>query len=695
MIIRLLVVVLGLSAAPVAVFAGSARVATSADSALTAPADSALTAPVATAKPVLTLPEVRVELERALSDARRALPTAFVTELAAGASGRAVESLPELLDQAAGVHVDQYGGLGAFSTVSLRGAAPGQVTVLLDGVPLTSAAHAEVNLSDLPVSAVDRVEIYRGLAPLALGAATPGGAINLVTRSTPVRELSLAAGSFGTWEGRGTTGIKRGALSAMIHAGYLGSDGDFRYFDDNGTPYNPADDAMVARANNRLDTWTALAALGYEPSARLRLDAGGHLFTKRQGVPGSSAAPALETSLDFDRALGHAGLSWSIARGGPVLRAHAALDRERTQFRDPAGELGQGRHSTDDRIASGEGTLALEWETPGGWLALESGAALRDERADLTDSADGAPDPPQSTRRTRGAVVSARLRPLGAWLTLHAAQRWDRIDDRLASTGVAGRVTLAAVSRALDTPQLGARVVAPLGFEARANWTRAQRVPTFDELFGRQGSIVGNPALGPEQVETWDAGGAWSRGLGAGRHAEVTWSHFESQAEDLIVYQRAFQLVRPANMARADIRGEELSATLGVGRLVAEGSFTWQTAIDRSPFPFWYGRPLPLRPARQAYGRLAWRHRSFQLTGNVQYIGDNYLNPGARGLVPSRTIAGASITLLPFGSELALTVEGKNLGDNQIEDVAGFPLPGRSLFVSCTYRGAPASAPQP
>ena len=204
MIIRLLVVVLGLSAAPVAVFAGSARVATSADSALTAPADSALTAPVATAKPVLTLPEVRVELERALSDARRALPTAFVTELAAGASGRAVESLPELLDQAAGVHVDQYGGLGAFSTVSLRGAAPGQVTVLLDGVPLTSAAHAEVNLSDLPVSAVDRVEIYRGLAPLALGAATPGGAINLVTRSTPVRELSLAAGSFGTWEGRGS-----------------------------------------------------------------------------------------------------------------------------------------------------------------------------------------------------------------------------------------------------------------------------------------------------------------------------------------------------------------------------------------------------------------------------------------------------------------------------------------------------------
>ena len=260
---------------------------------------------------------------------------------------------------------------------------------------------------------------------------------------------------------------------------------------------------------------------------------------------------------------------------------------------------------------------------------------------------------------------------------------------------MAGRVTLSAVSRELDTPQLGARAVAPLGFAARANWTRAERVPTFDELFGRQGSIIGNPGLGPERVETWDAGGAWSHRLGAGRHAELMWSHFESRARDLILYQRAFQFVRPYNVARADIHGEELSVTLGAGRLAAEGSFTWQTAIDRSPIPFWYGRPLALRPGRQAYGRLAWRGRSLELSGNLQYIGDNHLNPGGRGLVASRTIAGASVTLLPFGSDLALTVEGKNLGDNQIQDVAGFPLPGRSLFVSCTYRGARAPAPQP
>ena len=139
------------------------------------------------------LPEFRVESERIRSEARRRLPTAFVTELRTGESGRALETLSEVLGEAAGVRILQYGGLGAFSTVSLRGAPPGQVAVYLDGVPITSAAHGVVNLADLPATAVERIEVYRGLTPLEMGPATPGGAINLVTVSSPeLREIRTA-----------------------------------------------------------------------------------------------------------------------------------------------------------------------------------------------------------------------------------------------------------------------------------------------------------------------------------------------------------------------------------------------------------------------------------------------------------------------------------------------------------------------
>lgn len=648
---------------------------------------------------VVLLPEVRVDRERPLSDARRRLPTGFTSDLKTGASGRAVETLAEVLNETAGVHVDQYGGLGAFSTVSLRGAAAGQVTVYLDGVPLTSAAHGEVNLADLPITAVERIEVYRGLAPLALGVATPGGAINLVTTSAAgvhgLSELRVARGSFGTWEARGTAGTRRGALSALLHAGYQGSGGDFRYFDDNGTPFNTADDSTSARVNNRFDAATAVATLVWEPRAGLKLLAREDLFSKAQGVPGTGAVVARNTRLDFLRSLSHVDLSWAGSRLRPTLRARAALDDERTRNRDLTGELGSGRHDTKDRLSSGELSLGLDWAAPGGWLVLESAGMLRRERADLSDAADGQPDPPRSRRLTRGAMLGMRLKPLGDRLTLHGARRWDQIEDRLNSVGVAGVLSSTEVARELDAPQLGARLTGPLGLEARANWARASRAPTFEELFGRAGSIVGSPSLKPERAENRDAGLAWAGTFGGGARAGVEWAHFESRAEDLVLYERVYQFVRPRNIARALIRGEELSLTLNAGSISGAGSFTWQSAIDQSPIPFWNGKRLALRPGRQAFGRIAWRGRAVRLGATLQYVGDNYLNPSNRDRVASRTIAGASIALTPFGHDLALTVEGKNLGDNRIADVGGYPLPGRSVFVSCGFRSASPGATQP
>jgi outer membrane cobalamin receptor len=113
----------------VAVGSAPAAVPAAADSAAVAnaAADSVRAASQADSI-VLTLPELRIERERALGEARRRLPTAFVSEIATRRSSRALETLSEVLGEAAGVHVDEYGGLGAFSTVSLRGAPPGQVS---------------------------------------------------------------------------------------------------------------------------------------------------------------------------------------------------------------------------------------------------------------------------------------------------------------------------------------------------------------------------------------------------------------------------------------------------------------------------------------------------------------------------------------------------------------------------------------
>ena len=54
--------------------------------------------------------------------------------------------------------------------------------------------------------------------------------------------------------------------------------------------------------------------------------------------------------------------------------------------------------------------------------------------------------------------------------------------------------------------------------------------------------------------------------------------------------------------------------------------------------------------------------------------------------VARRTLTSTWLSVAPPGWPLRLVLESKNLGDQQAADVAGFPLPGRSVFLACASR---------
>lgn len=634
---------------------------------------------------VVLLPGIAVDRDRPLSPARKRRPTAFVSELPVRANGRAVETLSEVLSAAPGVHVVNYGGVGAFTSVMLRGAPAGQVAVYLDGVPMHSASQTVVNLSTLPTSALETVEVYRGGSPLLMGAARPGGAVHLVTREGPgASELSFARGSFDTWEARGTGGFARGNVSGWVHGSYQGTAGDFAYHDDNGTPFNPNDDETSVRRNNRFDAGTGSARIAWKPNAAWQLAARGHALRSMKGFPGIGSTPALDAHYGNERWIGQGDVTRSLAGDGRVI-LEGSLDRERSRFSDADGELGVGYHDTDDRFASEN--VAARFESPRLPFGVEvqSGVSQRTERADLHDAADGRPDPPQSRRLTRGLAVEGRMSP---WRRLQIAggQRWDRIDDELHANGLGWRIETSDVTRDVSAQQLGARLDVAYGLEVRANWSRGVRVPDFTELFGNQGAVVGNPALLPERTESRDVGAAW-HGVFGRWAATLDYAHYASDAEDLIVYVRnSPSSAKAQNVSRARIRGDELALTLRVPwGFSASGAVTWQSAIDVGSVPFWYGKQLPQRPAVQSYARIEWRGGPLMLSSDVQHMGDNYLDRYNRYIVSSRTLVGAVVDY-GFTSGLHLMLEGKNLGDNRVADVAGYPLPGRSLYAGVRWR---------
>jgi iron complex outermembrane receptor protein len=640
--------------------------------------------------PVLTVPEVVVSGERA-SDVSRIAPTAAATSRPFDRSAGAALTLAEALGSMAGLHVTDYGGLGGFSTVSMRGLPSNHVAVLVDGVPLSSASGGSFNLAAIPAAAIGRIDAYRGGSPLLLGVSAPAGAINLVTLASPlVQDVAIQRGTYETWDVRGAIGVERGPFALQLLGSGFTTRGNFVYHDRNGTDLDPSDDGDSLRLNNRRDVWTALAAFraraaGWEVTAR------GIHHHRALGIPGTGAVPAPNPRLVE---------SWwrpmlEVARpsrgSGPGARLTAASEHRRLRFLDDRGQLAGSPFATDDRLRSEQIAVAIDRPARPWWMVVQAQASLRRDRADVRNAASGFPAPPGSRRWTRGATVDLELRPLGERVLLHAARRWERCEDHLRSAGLASTVRATDLTREIQTPQAGARVALGLGFTARANWAESERAPDFLELFGNEGAVQGNPALLPEHVITRDAGLAW-RGAFGGARLEVEGWRFSNEARDLILLVRNSQsTLKATNVSRMETRGEELSFRAVLpGGLTVGGAGTWQEARDRGSVAAWRGRKIPLRPDRELHLDVGLRRAAFALTGSVHDIDPNFTDRRNQTLVPRRRLVSAAASVSPPQLPLRATLDVRNLTDDRAADLGGYPLPGRMVYLTLEWRLGPA-----
>src|SRR6185369_6776834 len=185
--------------------------------------------------------------------------------------------------------------------------------------------------------------------------------------------------------------------------GWQGSDGDYRYHDDNGTPLDPADDVMARRVNARFDAASLFVRGGWAPSDRVQASSRVEYFRRGQGVPGPGATPALTARYAEDRTLAAGDVRWSRSTSAPAVELSGSVAREHSGLRDTNGELGYGRVDTHERFDDATG--AAELSSPARWsaLVLRAGGAVRGESARPAAPTAGLPDPPPSHRTTNSA----------------------------------------------------------------------------------------------------------------------------------------------------------------------------------------------------------------------------------------------------------------------------------------------------
>lgn len=138
--------------------------------------------------------------------------------------------LNQVLNKTTGVRIREYGGLGSAFNFSLNGFSGNQVKFFLDGVPMDSYGSA-LTLNNIPVNMAERIDVYKGVVPIELGADALGGAVNIVTNKNVNRyiDASYSYGSFNTHRAAVNTRFSgRHGFIANINAFANYSDNDYK-----------------------------------------------------------------------------------------------------------------------------------------------------------------------------------------------------------------------------------------------------------------------------------------------------------------------------------------------------------------------------------------------------------------------------------------------------------------------------------
>ena len=623
----------------------------------------------------------------------------FVAMVDVSKRSQRVEDLPAILSQLVGVRVTQYGGLGSFATVSIRGSSSSQVRTFLDGVPIDDPYLGVTNIGDLPLGGLERVEVYRGFSPPSLGGGAIGGAVQLVTRMEGAHdallsgaELTAALGSFDTQRETASLWLKPGWLRVFAHASHEQSQGDFEFVDDNGTPENDNDDETVIRVNNDFEGWNAIVrASAHVPHTALASVAY-YDAVRDNGVPGLGSFQSETARAERRRRIGQLRFDGDPLFGKQLLWwAGGFYQRANEKCLDLDSDISFLAQDTDNTIDTYGGRARTRWLVP--WLpvALETSfLGQKDTYHPINHAQDT--EGPDSWRRSMTTSVGADVYLFRDRIVLTATQRFEKNIDESYAPGRFPWLPPASEGRVehdTRSPSLGIRAQALSWLVVKGNAGRYHRLPTFLELFGNTGAVTGDATLEPEEGENWDAGLTASIApTGVVRSLFFEVGYFDNDVDNLILFFPNSQYtVKPTNVGAAHIRGWEVSAAASLAaRVDLAAGYTRLDTEDTSDIPYYRGNELPSRPRDNVHASLAYTVRALRLTYEFQFISANWLDRANLREAPSRDLHSLIVAVRTPVDGLALSVEGRNLTDERPVDVAGYPLPGRSVYSSLTYR---------
>ncbi|MDV5228125.1 TonB-dependent vitamin B12 receptor BtuB [Providencia rettgeri] len=556
----------------------------------------------------------------------------------------------DVLRRLPGVDISQSGGMGQQSSLFIRGTESRHVLVLIDGVRLNQAGiSGSSDLSQIPISLVQKIEYIRGARSAVYGSDAVGGVVNIITRrDNDGTTLNAGIGSYVYQNYNGSTQQKIGDNTTVTAAGaYTHTTGfDVEARGMTGMHPQPDKDGFLNK--------TLWLGVEHQFSSEVLAYARAYGYDNRANYDSYDDGVSLVDTRKLYSRTYETGVKYQQGNYSSSLMGN--YSRVKDYNYDP-------RHGQYSQFSSLDESQQynLQWgnsyrldkgNISGGvdyqYQNIEPGTAMANKKESV---------------KTTGLYLTGQYAPINS-VTAEAAVRADHHSEFDWHT----------------TWQSGLSWEFYDGYKIIGSYATAYKAPNLGQLYANSssewGTTLGNPNLKPEKSQQWEMGLEGVTG-------PLLWQFnaYHNDIDNLITYKYGYPISTYENIDKAKIKGIEWIGEIETG--IFQHQLTYQYIDPRNKDT---DQVLLRRAKQQVKYQLDWTMYQMNMGITYQYVGQRY---DVDALGNRLKVGGYSVwditAAYPITSHLTIRGKIANMFDKDYETAYGYRTAGREYFLTGTY----------
>lgn len=565
---------------------------------------------------------------------------------------------------------------GKGKIISLRGSESKHVAVMVDGMEINSVTDGSTNLSVVPASMIERVEVYKS-GDLTMTSGSVGGAINIVTKKESDIETTLSYSNKAFISDRDNsdidsfnnhqlgitlpitisnttfiTGIDVKHLPSEWSYINAAKEDEYRYINHPNTPrtmnngYTKQISGFISTKQNILNTDLSTSI---------------YYTNQKSGLPGSYDAPYYDAYSKTDE------LSFRLTGEKRIydgyFMASTAVRYAKKNINISEGpEIGQTDYNDNVLHLKGDIRYTLNY----GQYDFKTGISSEYEGVNADNLGN---DHFNNYSQEPYISISRHFFKESYPVTLRTDFRGNYQDREnhfypLYSASLNSEIKISNI------------VLIP-----NISYVRNIRMPDYNALFWSESAYaIGNSNLKPEKGETFE--GTLNFLLNSDIQINTELTGFYKQLEDLIVWEKKNSgRYSPENIEGGVIGGVESSLNLKYSNYTIKTSYERLWTLTETDSKATDGKRMTYRPEQRLNVATSYEYNPFTFTFSGDYTGKMYLNS-------TNSIESAAYWLFNgqvnynttiYHFKTNFFIRSENIFDEQYQVAYGYPMPGRSI----------------